>query len=127
MREVIFSAVRPLILGDGKAANLTAWRFFASYGVRSTVMDKKRSFGSYFCPFFSFKHLPPTDSDEFILMSLELFADENADMTIILIPAGDFYREFTKRNLSRLESRFIIRSAETACNVKPYQKYKVKD
>ena len=119
MRDVVFSAMLPLILGDGKAARQTAWRFFASYGVRSTVMDKKRSFGSFFCPFFSFRRLSPTDSDEFILMSLDRFADENPDLTVIMIPSDGFYREFTERNLALLESRFIIRSHETACNVRP--------
>ena len=127
VRDVVFSAVRPLILGDGRSAREVAWRFFASYSVRSTVMDKKCSLGSLFCPFLSFRRLPPTDSDEFILMSLERFAEKNSDMTVILIPTGDFYRGFTERNLSSLEARFIIRSADTACNVTPSQKYKVKD
>ena len=54
MRDVVTSAVRPLLLGCGKVARRTAWRFFAEYSVTSTVLDRRRTFGSYFSLFFSF-------------------------------------------------------------------------
>ena len=127
MREVVFSAIRPLILGDGRLARQTAWRFFAAYGVTSTVLDKKRTLGSYFSIFSSFKHLPPTSSDDFILMSLERIADETPDVTLIVTPCTEFYREFVKRNLPWLESRFMIRSPEKVCDVRPSQRRTAKD
>ena len=127
MREVVFSAVRPLILGDGKAARRTAWRFFAEYGVSSTVLDQMRTLGSYFSLFSSFRYLPPTSSDDFLLMSLERISEETPDLTLMIIPCSDFYRAFIKRNLSWLESRFIIRSPERVCDVKPSQRHIIKD
>ena len=127
MREVVLSAIHPLILGDGKEARLTAWRFFAAYGVRSTITDQKRSLATLLCPFSAFRRLPPTSSDEFILMSLERFADENPDLTVILIPTSDFYRELIDRNRAQIEARFIIRSSQNACKVTPFQRQKIKD
>lgn len=127
MREVVFSAVRPLILGDGKLARRTAWRFFAEYGVMSTVLDKKRTIGSYFSLFSSFRHLPPTSSDDFILMSLERVADETPDVTLIVTPCNEIYRDLIKRNLAWFESRFIIRAPEKVCDVRPTQRHRIKD
>lgn len=119
MRDVVTSAVRPLLLGYGRVARQTAWRFFAEYGVMSTVLDKKRTLGSYFSVFSSFRLLPSSESDEFIIMSLERIADEMGELTIIVVPCSPFYRDFIKRNRERLETRFILRSPEKACNVRP--------
>lgn len=119
MRDVVTSAVRPLLLGYGKVARQTAWRFFAEYSVTSTVLDRRRTFGSYFSLFFSFRSLPCSDSDEFIIMSLERLADEMGDLTLMIVPCTPFYRELVKRNRERLETRFILRSPEKVCNVRP--------
>jgi len=119
MRDVVTSAVRPLLLGCGKVARQTAWRFFAEYSVTSTVLDRRRTFGSYFSLFFSFRSLPCSDSDEFIIMSLERLADEMGDLTLMIVPCTPFYRELVKRNRERLETRFILRSPEKVCNVRP--------
>ena len=127
MREVVLSAVHPLILGDGKEARLAAWRFFAAYGVRSTITDKKQSLFTLLCPFSVFRRLPPTSSDDFILMSLDRFADENPDVTVIVIPASDVYRDFIERNRAHIEARFIIRSIRNACKITPFQRQKIKD
>ena len=85
MRDVVTSAVRPLLLGYGRVARQTAWRFFAEYGVMSTVLDKKRTLGSYFSVFSSFRLLPSSESDEFIIMSLERIADEMGELTLIVV------------------------------------------
>lgn len=127
MRDVIYSSVRPLMLGDGKTARQAAWRFFAAYGVTSTVMDIKRSLISSLSPFLSFRHLPPVKADEFILMSLERFADEAPDVTVIIVPCEELFRDFIDRNLARLEARFIIRSPERVCDVRPSQRHIIKD
>lgn len=119
MRDVVTSAVRPLLLGYGKVARQTAWRFFAEYGVTSTVLDRKRTLGAYLSLFFSFRPLPDSESDEFILMSLDRLADEMGDLTLLVVPCSPFYFDFIKRNRERLETRFILRSPEKACNVRP--------
>ena len=119
MRDVVTSAVRPLLLGYGKVARHTAWRFFAEYGVISTVLDRERSLGAFFPLFFSFRLLPRSNEDEFIIMSLERLADEMGEITPIIVPCSSFYHDLIKRNRERLETRFILRSPEKVCNVRP--------
>ena len=119
MRDVVISAVRPLLLGYSKVSRLTAWRFFAKYGVVSTVLDQKRTVGSYFTLFSVFRFLPSALSDEFTLMSLERIADEMGEFTVVIIPCTEEYSAFVKRNREWLETRFILRSPENACRMTP--------
>ena len=67
MRDVVMTAVRPLLLGGGRVARETAVRFFLEYRVFSVLLDRKRPLFSLFT---SFTQLPDTRSDEFLLMSL---------------------------------------------------------
>ena len=127
MRDVVLSAVKPLLLGCGKTALGASLRFFAEYGAPSVVLDKKRTLGSYFYPFSSFRYLPPSESDEFILMSLEKLCDDMPEVTFLLVPCNGLYREFTERNLSRLESRFILRTPDRVCDVTPSPQHTAKD
>ena len=119
MRDVVMSAVRPLLLGQGKSARRVAWRLFAEYGVISTLLDFKRTLGTVFYPFSSFRCLPAPVSEEFIIMSLERLSDESGELTLILIPCNRFFDELVKRNRERLEIRFILRSPENACKMAP--------
>ena len=119
MKEVIYSTVTPLLLGYGSVSKKTAWRLFACYRLISTVLDQKRSLGSFFSLFSVFRRLPPSANDDFLLMSLEKLADENSDTICLLVPCEKSYADFVERNRSRLEVRFILRSPQNACNIKP--------
>ena len=116
MRDVVMTAVRPLLLGGGRVARETAVRFFMEYRVFSVLLDRKRPLFSLFT---SFTQLPDTRSDEFLLMSLERLGDELSDVTCLVIPCNEEFEAFVKRNRERLETRFILRSPELACEVCP--------
>ena len=118
MKDVVRSAVFPILLGYGKTARMTAWRLFADYGVRSVLLDREKPLGAFFSLFFTFRKLPSV-SDEFTLMSLERLSDEQSDMTCLIIPCTEHYAELIKRNRARLECRFILRSPGNAVRVTP--------
>ncbi len=127
MKDVVTTAVHPLLLGCGWTSIAVSWRFFAEYKAMSTLLDRKRTLLSHLSLFSSFRLLPPSDSDEFIIISLERLADELEDIAPMIVPCNKFYREFVKRNISRLESRFIVRSPERVCNVTPSVQNTAKD
>ena len=126
MKYTVQSSVSPLLLGFGKTAAQTAWHLFAEYGVFSTVLDRKRTFAAHFTPFSHFRLLPDV-SDEFIVMSLEKYADEHSDKTCVIVPCNEYYGKFAKRNASRLERRFLLRSPDNACKITPQRHSTVKD
>ena len=119
MKYAVRSSVMPLLLGFGKTSIKTSWRLTVKYGLLPTVLDKKRSLGSFFTALSMFKRLPDTDSDEILLMSLERIADEYRDMTCVIIPCEEYYKRFVSRNRAHLEGRFILRTPETACQMVP--------
>ena len=115
MKYAVRSAVMPLLLGFGKTSVKTSLRLTAKYGMIPMVLDQKRALGSFFTLFSSFRRLPDTDSDEILMMSLERLADEYCDMTCVIIPCEERYKKFVSRNRARLESRFLLRTPDTAC------------
>lgn len=119
MKYAVRSAVMPILLGFGKASIKTSWRLIAKYGILPTILDKKRSLGSFFTLFSMFRRLPDSDSDEILLMSLERISDEYGDMTCVIIPCSLPYERFVSRNRAKLENRFILRTPDTACQISP--------
>lgn len=125
MRYVVPSSVLPTLLGCGKASTKVAWRLFAEYGVISTVLDFKRSTWMLLTPFSSFRKLPETDYDEILMMSLEKMADEYGDMTCLIVPCEDLFKDFVERNRQALERRFLIRTPDSAHNISPRKKRRI--
>ena len=119
MKYAVRSAVMPILIGFGKTSVKTSWKLIVKFGILPTVLDKKRSLGSFFASLSMFRKLPDTDSDEILLMSLERLADEYGDMTCVIIPCERYYENFVSRNRARLESRFILRTPDTACLMSP--------
>ena len=119
MKYTVRSSVMPLLLGFGKESVKTSWRLTVKYGIVPTVLDKKKTLGSFFTLFSMFRKLPDTNSDEILLMSLYRIADEYGDMTCVIIPCEAAYRKFVSRNRHLLESRFILRTPDTACQMSP--------
>ena len=120
MKYAVRSAVMPLLLGFGKTAAKTSWKLISKYGLVPTVLDKKFSLGS----FLIFRKLPDSASDEILLMSLEKIADEHPEMTCVIIPCTPIYAKFISRNKALLESRFILRNPENACQMSPTKRKK---
>ena len=119
MKYTVRSAVMPLLLGFGKTSVKTSWRLTVKYGIVPTVLDKNKSLVSFFTLFSSFRKLPDTNSDDILLMSLERVADEYGDMTCVIIPCEESYKKFVSKNRQLLESRFILRTPDTACQLSP--------
>ena len=122
MKYVVRDSVMYLLLGLGKTSIKTSWRLIAKYGVLPTVLDKKRSLSSFLLVFSTFRRLPDSDSDEILMMSLDRLADEYKDMTCVIIPCEKYYKKFVSRNRAALESRFILRTPETAFDLSQSKK-----
>lgn len=122
-RNVISGSVLPMLLGDNKDSRRLARRLFWHFNLRSHIFARKCSLTLSLMLSAVFSPLPDSDSDEFVLMTVERFAAEHDEMTFLLVTCSKEAEAFIEKNRSALENRFLIRSySETIASLNQDEK-----
>ncbi|MCI6502750.1 MAG: hypothetical protein MSA49_05940 [Clostridia bacterium] len=134
MNTTIATAVLPFLLGGGPVAYRTALRLFFRHGLFSVVFARKKTLFSHPRWISRFFPLPDGSADDFIFMTLERYiAEEERDRIFVLVPCTPESEAFVKRNRSRLESRFVLKTPNNVCalhwgkgreNISPREEWK---
>ena len=113
MKNTIAWSVKPIILGDGRVASRLAFFLFFKHWLRAAVFGRRRT-PPLASPLFAKYRKIPDIKDEFLIMTLERFAEESCEWsTLLLIPTTEEYRRVVESNRDRLEKRYIIRTPES--------------
>ena len=106
-KDMIRSALLPLLLGASGEALTLSFRIYLRFGVTSYICDEGQSIIHTLNPATRFLDLGARSEPEILLESLVAIS-ERGDYLPIIIPCDDFYRSFTARFRDTLETRFII-------------------
>ena len=100
----------PFLLGDNKKAHRLSRKILRKFGIRSFILDDKRTFTDIWDFSSKFIKLSPFESDSLTLLQLFDKASELPYTMPILIPCSDEYAKFTNVHKKELESVFVLSS-----------------
>ena len=113
MKNTIAWSVKPIILGDRRVAIKLSLLLFFKHWLRATVFGRRRLPSLVLQLFAKYRRIPDV-KDEFLIMTLERFAEESCEWsTLLLIPTTEEYRCVVNSNRGRLEQKYIIRTPES--------------
>lgn len=112
MDELLHECLHPVMLGANALCHACVREMEKQYGVGSTVLTGKRALTLRFLPTVTLVSAPPTLSDELLFTVLQDVAHAGNGRIPLLVLCDQRYEGFVARNESRLEERFILRTAE---------------
>ena len=117
-KEMLRKTLIPVLLGGNRRSFAISSRLWFFHGLRSYICDSKRRFFAVMDPLVTAFELFSDTDDDMIFEAL-CYISDNTDYLPILVPCSQKFELFVKRNAERLETRFIISSAEELFSTAP--------
>lgn len=98
----------PVVLGGDINTYSLARAFYEEYKVKSYIFGKYPSGPSYRSKIVEYHHDPRIEQDDYFLETVNRFAEEHKDKTIILLGCSDGYAAEISRNKEKLASNIVF-------------------